>query len=316
MDCALVKASRLRTGRALLEGSKERHNPETKTRHRQGGPDPGQRRSIQGQLGVETGQTEPVAVRLPGIRRFLTHGPGLDLGVVLQEWMQFTTEMAPAPLSNMNNDRHPAAAAPTLKLERLVAFSDAVLAIVITLLVLGLNVPDAHKIPEKQLPDYLADSIPSIIAYITSFVLVGMYWLQHFVIFHYVLHANRTLILLNGLFLLSVSFLPFPTGLQAVYREDRLAVVFFGCAHILCGLTLLVLWLYATQRRRLVAVEVSRQVVQSMTLRIALGPTLSVLAMAVSFYSVWAGKLFFLVIPVCYLSHRLVDAGWQSRQQL
>jgi uncharacterized membrane protein len=227
--------------------------------------------------------------------------------------MQFTTSVAAATLSIMRNDRHAAAAPPTLKLERLVAFSDAVLAIVITLLVLGLNVPNAHQIPEKQLPEYLIDSIPSVLAYITSFFLVGMYWLQHYVIFHYVLRANRTLILLNGLFLLSVSFLPFPTGLQAVYRGDRLAVVFFGCAHILCGLALLTLWLYATHRHRLVAPETPPPVVKSMTVRIAIGPTLSVVAIAASFLDVWAGKLLFLVIPVCYLSHRLVDAGWQPR---
>jgi len=83
----------------------------------------------------------------------------------------------------MKKDQLPATAAPLLRLERLVAFSDAVLAIVITLLVLGLNVPNAHQIPEKQLPQFLVDSIPSILAYITSFVLVGMYWLQHYVIF-------------------------------------------------------------------------------------------------------------------------------------
>jgi uncharacterized membrane protein len=131
--------------------------------------------------------------------------------------------------------------------------------------------------------------------------------------FHYVTHANRTLAILNGLFLLSVSFLPFPTGLEAVYRGDRLAVVFFGCAHILCGLALLALWLYSTHRHRLVAPEVPRQVIQSMTLRIAIAPTLSVLAIAASFGAVWAGKLLFLVIPVCYFSYWLVDAGWQQR---
>jgi hypothetical protein len=101
--------------------------------------------------------------------------------------------------------------------------------------------------------------------------------------------------------------------LQAVYREDRLAVVFFGCAHILCSLTLLALWLYTTQGRRLVAAEIPGAVVKSMALRIAISPTLSVLAMVASFYSVWTGKLLFLVIPVCYLSHRLVDADWQQR---
>lgn len=212
----------------------------------------------------------------------------------------------------MRNDRHSATATPTLKLERLFGFSDAVLAIVITLLVLGLEVPSVHKVPEQELPNYLVDSLPSMLAYVTSFFLVGMYWLQHYVIFHYVNRANRALVFLNGLFLLSVSFLPFPTGLEAVYRGDILAVVFFGCAHILCGLMLLALWLYATHRHRLIAREVPLQVVRSMTRRIAIGPTLSVLAIAASFYSVWAGKLFFLVIPACYLSHRLVDAGWQQ----
>jgi uncharacterized membrane protein len=213
----------------------------------------------------------------------------------------------------MRNDQHSATATPTLKLERLIGFSDAFLAIAITLLVLGLSVPSVHQIPEKELPQFLVDSLPSMLAYVTSFFLVGMYWVQHYVIFHYVNHANRTLLVLNGFFLLSVSFLPFPTGLQAVYRGDRLAVVFFGCAHIVCGLTLLALWLYATHQHRLIAREILPQVIQSMTRRIAIGPVLSVMAIATSFFSVWVGKLFFLIIPVCYLSHRLVDAGWQQK---
>jgi uncharacterized membrane protein len=214
----------------------------------------------------------------------------------------------------MRSGSNPAAAGPTLKLERLVGFSDAVLAIAITLLVLGLEVPSVHKIPQTELPEFLKDSIPSILAYITSFFLVGIYWLQHYVIFHYIHHANRALVLLNGLFLLSVSFLPFPTGLQAVYRGDRLAVVLFGCAHIVCGLTLLALWHYATHRHRLVAPDLPRQVVRSMTSRIAISPALSALAIAASFGAVMAGKLFFLLIPLCYFSHRLVDAGWQRKR--
>jgi uncharacterized membrane protein len=80
----------------------------------------------------------------------------------------------------MRDDRHATTAAPTLRLGRLVAFSDAVLAIVITLLVLGLNVPSAQKVPEKQLPEYLVDSIPSGLAYITSFL---TYWTKSLLIY-------------------------------------------------------------------------------------------------------------------------------------
>jgi uncharacterized membrane protein len=241
----------------------------------------------------------------------MAHSLGLDRQVMFQKRTLFTICVVHDTLPIMRNDRQPATATPMLRLERLVAFSDAVFAIVITLLVLGLNVPSVHTIPEQELPRFLVDSIPSMLAYITSFFLVGTYWLQHYVIFHYVIRANRTLAFLNGLVLLSVSFLPFPTGLQAVYRGDILAVVFFGSANILCGLTLFALWHYATHRHRLIAQDIPREVIKSMTMRIAISPMLSVLAITASFYSVWAGKLCFLIIPACYLSHRLVDAAWQ-----
>ncbi len=197
-----------------------------------------------------------------------------------------------------------------LTTQRLTAFSDAVLAIAITLLVLGLEIPSVHKVPERELADYLRAAIPSILGYITSFLLVGMYWLQHFVIFHYVAHTNRVLIALNGLFLLCVTFIPFPTGLQAAYWGDMLAGVLYGGAHVLCGCSLLMLWLYAARGQRLIAPEISAEVVSSMTRRICVAPLLSIVAVAGSFLDPLLGKAIFLTIPVCYLSHRCVDAGW------
>jgi uncharacterized membrane protein len=210
----------------------------------------------------------------------------------------------------MEDSQAPAPATATLKVDRLAAFSDAVLAIAITVLVLGLEVPPRHKVPEKRLPDYLIASIPSVVGYVTSFFLVGMYWLQHFVIFHYVIRANRALIALNGLFLLCVTFIPFPTGLQAAYWGDKLAELLYGGAHILCGLSLLALWLYATSGHRLIAPEITPKIVTSMTRRICVAPAMSAVAIAGSFVDVWLGKALFLAVPVFYFSHHLVDAGW------
>ena len=59
-------------------------------------------------------------------------------------------------------------------------------------------------------------------------LLIGTYWLLHHAIFHYLTHATRIFVGLNGLFLFSLSFLPFPTGLQAVYRDDELAMVLYS----------------------------------------------------------------------------------------
>jgi len=193
--------------------------------------------------------------------------------------------------------------------DRLLGFSDGVLAIVITLLVLGLEVPSVHEVPEKELLTYLQDSLPSVLSYVVSFLVIGMYWVQHYAIFHYIERVNRPFVLLNGLFLLTVSFIPFPTGLQSVYRYDELAVVLFGSAHALCGLSLLALWMYATRNHRLISPSTSPEVVASMSRRIAATPVICAAAIVLSFVSVLLSKLIFLSIPMFYFSHRLIDEG-------
>lgn len=196
------------------------------------------------------------------------------------------------------------------KPNRLSAFSDSVISIAITLLVLGLEVPSVHEVTEHQLPKYLLESLHPLYGYICSFILIGTYWLQHYVVFHYVTQVNRTFVILNGVFLLTISFVPFPTGLQAAYRHDQLAIVVYAASQIACGLSLLALWIYATTHHRLVPTSVLPQVIASMTKRIALTPIVGIAAIAVSFFSVDLSRVMFLAIPIIYVSHRTVDRGW------
>lgn len=191
--------------------------------------------------------------------------------------------------------------------DRLLAFSDGVIAIVITLLVLGIEVPSAQDVPEKELPQFLVGSLHSILSYVLSFLVIGTFWLQHYVIFHYVERVDRAYVLLNGLFLLFLSFVPFPTGLLPVYRYDELAVVLYGISNLACGLGLLALWVYAARNYRLIAADTSQAIISSMTRRIALTPVICVVAIGVSLFDVLLGKLVFLIIPLSYCSHRLVD---------
>lgn len=193
--------------------------------------------------------------------------------------------------------------------DRLLAFSDGVVAIAITLLVLGLEVPSIHEVPKKELPTFLLDSSHAALSYIVSFLVIGTYWLQHYVIFSFVERVNRPLVLLNGLFLLGISFMPFPTGLQSVYRFDELAVVLYGSTNIVCGLTLMAIWAYATTDHRLVAKDLSTHIITSMFRRIALTPIICLAAIGTSFFSVVLSKLLFLTIPLLYFAHRAVDKG-------
>ena len=200
------------------------------------------------------------------------------------------------------------------KLDRLAGFSDGVIAVAITILVLGLEVPSVHEVKQSQLIDYLRDSLHPALGYVVSFVVIGTFWLEHYAIFHFLTHATRVLIVLNGFFLLCLTFVPFPTGLQAAYRHDELAMVFYSCSLFMCGLSLLAVWLYATRNRRLINPNISAEVLQSMTNRLMMAPALCLIAIGCSFQSVSLARLILVSIPVFYISHRTVDAGWHANR--
>ena len=95
---------------------------------------------------------------------------------------------------------------------RLEAFSDGVLAIAITLLVLELSVPEADF---EHLWRGIADQWPSYLAYVTSFTTIGAIWLVHHGMFRRLACADSVITRLNLLLLMLASFMPFPTKLVA-----------------------------------------------------------------------------------------------------
>jgi uncharacterized membrane protein len=195
------------------------------------------------------------------------------------------------------------------KPERLAAFCDGVIAIAITLLVLGLEVPSVHDVPERELNQYLQASMHSLVGYVVSFILVGTYWLQHYVVFHFIDRVDRTLVLLNGVFLLCISFVPFPTGLQATYRHDELAMILYAGTQVACGLSLLAIWIHVSKDRRLITDAITPEQIKSMSWRISVTPLVGLAAMAVSLINLDLSRILFLIIPAAYFSHRAVDGS-------
>jgi uncharacterized membrane protein len=151
-----------------------------------------------------------------------------------------------------------------LPLGRLEAFSDGVFAIAITLLVLELSV-------SEDAGDHLLSSIlhewPSLLAYLTSFMTIGVIWLQHSAITGALRAADTTLYRLNLLVLLLVGFIPFPTKLVSEFVDDydaeRVAVVFYGLTLLALALALTAFVRYAAENPRLVKDEVAAENVEA-----------------------------------------------------
>ena len=179
-------------------------------------------------------------------------------------------------------------------LDRLAAYSDAILAVVSTLLVLGIAVPEGHQFSEEGLLSFLVKMREDFLAYAISFLIITSYWMQHHVIFLFLHHANRVFTWLNFLFLFFVTLIPFVTKLIAVYRHEMFVVLIYGLLQVACGLLLNAMWWYANRQHRLMAGAVDPDVVRSMTTRIVLGPVINLAAVGVALVNVQAGLFMFL----------------------
>lgn len=191
--------------------------------------------------------------------------------------------------------------------DRINAFTDGVLAIVITILVLGIDLPEDHKFSEQGLVSFLMRISRDVTMYAASFWLIGAYWVQHHAIFHFLKNCNRTLLWLNILFMFPLTLMPFLTKLKAVYHEDVVVVPLFGSAFIVSGLILLGIWRYIVAHPALTDHPLDRPVIRSMSQRIMLGPLVSLAAIGVSYIDIDLGTVVFCTLPLFYLSHHLVD---------
>ena len=134
---------------------------------------------------------------------------------------------------------------------RLVAFSDAVFAITVTLLVLEIRPPTDYS----NLLHSLVVLWPSYLAYALTFLFIGQVWANHHVMFDHIRAADRVILLLNTLLLMMVAFLPFTTSVLAGALRSghgqRIAVVLYGIAFGATALTFNAVWQYARRHRLL-----------------------------------------------------------------
>jgi len=113
---------------------------------------------------------------------------------------------------------------------RIESLSDGVFAIVMTLLIVEIKVPELdHGVSNAEIWHSLFDLTPLFLSYLLSFAVITTYWVSHnFLITFMAKTIDRTLIYLNMLFLLAVGLIPFSANLLGFYTENRLAVVWYG----------------------------------------------------------------------------------------
>ncbi|MBJ7599127.1 MAG: DUF1211 domain-containing protein [Candidatus Nephthysia bennettiae] len=168
------------------------------------------------------------------------------------------------------------------ELARLLALSDGVFAIAITLLVLQLTVPEiAGGAVGSRLSAQLAATIPRIVTYCIGFAVIALFWIGHRRSFLYIVRTNGVLTLLNLAVLLCIAFMPFPIAILGLYGNTAVAVIFYTSTVALAGFGMLLLWVYAGVGHRLISRDVSSRLVTHQALRAAISPLVFLLSMPV-----------------------------------
>jgi len=172
---------------------------------------------------------------------------------------------------------------------RVEAFSDGVFAIAMTLLVIEIKVPSHDAVALHGLGHSLAALWPSYLAFLTSFATILVIWAHHHWVFALVPTTDHPFLYWNGLLLLFVSFVPFPTALLAEYLLDPeagIAANMYTGTFVAISLAFDALWRHASLRLLPAdATRAKRREALQVTRQYRFGPPLYLLAFLVSFVS-------------------------------
>jgi len=199
-----------------------------------------------------------------------------------------------------------------LPTNRLEAFSDGVLAIVITLLVLEIEVPRGGE----DLAHELLAEWRVYLGYVVSFVFIGGWWMAHANLTRFVKAGTGVLFRLNLLALLFVSFLPFTTSLMSAngrYEGARLATMVFGINLLLASLMLSLLAGYLARERDLIADETAEEDLRAFVRGRWWAVGLLAVAVAVAAIEPIAAVALYLASTLLFIVEPLIPRGGSRR---
>jgi len=178
---------------------------------------------------------------------------------------------------------------------RIEAFSDGVIAIIITIMVLELRIPElSDSFSNAEIWMALAKLLPKLAAYLLSFTVVGILWLNHHILFDSLPHTTTKLVWYNAFLLFVMSLIPLPTAFIAAHPSLFHASVFYGAVMFLNALAFYLMRRYLEKGAKLIRENKKLQISNIISI------TLYLLSVPLALVSVYLSFIIFIGIPLWY----------------
>ncbi len=194
-----------------------------------------------------------------------------------------------------------------MSLNRFEAFSDGVFAIAVTLLVLEIKAPDLTNTTSSVAVTKLLQVFPHILSYMTSFIVIGVLWINHHALFHFLKRVDRTVLVINLLLLMCVAFIPYPTALIGEFSSSLPVVVFYGLSLALTGFVYNALWFYVVRRYISSEGMIHQKAIQKATIWSISYPISYSIAAGLAFVNLDLSIVLYVLIPLFYLLPGIID---------
>jgi uncharacterized membrane protein len=195
--------------------------------------------------------------------------------------------------------------------DRLLALTDGVVAIAITLLVLQLNVPSPARLADpdsaSQLAAQLGKGADQLVSYVISFYVIAQFWLVHHRVFRRITGQQEGLAWWNFAFLFTITIMPFTSDLLGKFAANPLAIDIFAANLLLATLATQLTVIYG-HRKDLMTPE-SAQQARAAQYRVAANVLVIALSIAIAWVSPGAAKYFWLLLAA---APRIADR-WSGR---
>jgi uncharacterized membrane protein len=186
---------------------------------------------------------------------------------------------------------------PSIKLEHVISFSDAIFAFAITLMALSVDIPDLPtNLTQSELLDKLYELLPQFESYVISFAIVSIFWVSYHQVFNHIKGSHITMVYLNLLFLLLITLLSLSTSLVINYGTYQIPYVIYCSNVIMTSLLLALIWWYATKNKSLVDKNLHPFFIKGVLVNLISIPIVFMLSIIISFVNLDIAQYFWLAI--------------------